>query len=327
MENIVKNNYLLVSVVLLIISMYIMFCKDAMTEYFENQSTQVGQCMNLYSRNQLNSTGINVLYNQGERSAQSCPPNICTFDANNKKCIPNRQHADNALIQNYCLKEQYLENMSEMEMCNKLGYTWENNKCNSSHKRNKDDCPQNVCQWEAKNNKCIPKSVEKLYNVNDYDSVADYCQHLKSLSPLVTKETCKSMGSAYDWNVLLGKCLNVNINKTDTFDNCWGRDERNKCLDKTDKTGNCLWMPNMTSVDDISDIKQLRDIELNIIEKEVNDLDSKLRHYIDSAGQYDNKLSTEQSAKLVQTVLDNNETLKYKLEQGIKQFVQPLSQT
>lgn len=313
-----NNKYCITIVVLLTLITYMMFCRDIMEEYFTND-TKVGQCMNLYSKTKLKNSGVKLIENPGNRGEDSCPPVLCQFDSVQNKCLPTSQHANNQGIRNYCLKEHYLENISNKQLCEKLGYSWENGKCNASIKRKEDQCPDDLCGWDDEKSTCEPKD-HSLYHSSDFDSVSDYCKHLKSLSPTVNPQTCNAAGSSYDYNDLLAKCLNVDVNAENINDKCWGRKNINNCIDDGDEHTNCIWYQNVPSISTPADIKGLRKTELETIEKEVDTLGNELNVYINSVKPYQDKLDKEQAAALIVKMIEQDDKDRYKFETGIKSY-------
>jgi hypothetical protein len=319
-----NNQYYVSIVVILILLTYAMFCQDALTEYFENNE-QIGQCMNLYSKSLLKNAGIKIINNPGQRRNNNCPSPICQYDTTENKCIPSQQNTTSQAIHDYCEKEQYMENITEMDLCRKMGYTWDNGECNPSPKRTEDQCPQTVCDWNSDTKNCEPKPGEGLYSIGDYDSVSDYCGHLKSLTPLVDKQTCNNMGDTYDWNGLVNKCINVDINSQNINDKCWEKQTQNNCLnplstEENPNEQNCVWIPNLSKVLNADDIRGLRVTELEALEKEINGLDTKLDTYLNSVGPYQHKMDTEQAAALVIKITEKDDKDRYQFEKGIRDY-------
>jgi hypothetical protein len=315
------NKYCISIVFVLTILTFIMFCRDALKEHFTDG--QIGKCMNLYSKTLLKSSGINIIKNPGNRSYQSCPPTLCQYSNSLQKCMPAQEHINNQSIHNYCEKEQYVQNISNANLCKQIGYTWENGVCNPSIKRKQDECPvDDLCQWDGSDSKCKPKADNTLFSMEDYDSVDDYCGHLKSLSPLVTKETCETAGESYNYNDLREKCINIDINSKNINDKCWGDKSMNECMNDKDPNTNCIWMPTLPIVANAEDIVNLRDTELISLENETDKLDTQLQNYISSVGPYQKKLDEEQAAALIIKLMDEDNKSRYKLEHGLKEYQQ-----
>jgi hypothetical protein len=316
------NKYCVSLVVILTLLTFMMFFRDAMKEHFTGDT--IGKCMNLYSKSLLKGAGVKVIKNPGYRSHESCPPGLCQYSESLERCVPNQEHINNQSMHNYCKKEQYIENISNGKLCSAIGYTWENGICNPSVKRTEDECPTDgICQWDVEKKQCDPSSNRQLYSVDDYDSVEDYCSHLKSLSPLVSKETCQNTGESYDYNDLRQKCINVDVNAQNINDKCWGNKTMNECLNDDEETdANCIWMPTLPQVATVDDIKNLRNTELATLESEADKLDTQLQSYISSVGPYQEKLDKEQSAALIIKLMDEDDKSRYKLETGLKDYQQ-----
>ena len=315
------SKYCYTIVCILSLVTFMLLFKGVMKEHFDEE--QVGKCMNLYSRSLLKSSGVKVVKNPGERSHRSCPPVLCEYNDSLQKCLPTQEHVNNQAIHDYCNKEQYVENISNANLCNKIGYTWENGVCNPSIKREEAACPtDNLCRWDSEDEKCKPKTNMSLYSVQDYDSVEDYCGHLKSLSPLVTKETCQNAGESYDYNDLRQRCINVDVNSQNINDKCWGDKTQNECMNDGDPYTHCIWMPTLPKVADVEDIVNLRDFELKTLESEADKLDGQLQSYISTVGPYQKKIDEEQAAALIIKLVDEDNKSRYKLETGLKDYQQ-----
>lgn len=315
-----NNQYNIFIVSILILLAYILFCKDALTEHFENDE-KIGQCMSMYSKSLLNDSDIKLTNN--DRTQKNCPTNsgICKFDG--QKCVPIQQNTTDQNIQAYCQKEQSIDQINDKELCQKIGYTWSNDKCNTFTQRTQDECPNNLCDWDKDINSCQPKQNSNLYDDKDYDSVQDYCQHLKSLTPIVDKKTCDNMGTGYKWDTLINKCINTDINTKLNNDLCWGTKTEKDCYnDKNDK--NCVWIPTIPKIlgKNKDAITSLRETELENIKTEVNHLDKELTQYLDTVGEYQTKMDKEQSAALVINMIDKDNKDRYKYETKLNNFTE-----
>lgn len=308
-----ENKYFITVLALLTLLTYIMFCRDAMKEYFIDG--KVGKCMNLYSKSKLKTSGINVIASPGQRSEITCPPAICQYSDSLKKCIPVQKHANNKNIQNYCSSEEYIEEISNKKLCEQIGYVWDNGKCNPTIKRKEAECPSTLCDWDNEKNSCNPKTDSTSYSVEDYDSVNDYCQHLKGLSPDVQSMTCQNAGERYNYNDLVKKCINVDINPSNINDECWGTKTQNDCLDNK---SDCVWLPSLPSVSTASDIKGLRSTELETIDKEATLLHREINKYLDTVKPYQDKMDKEQAAKLIIDIVDRDDKDRYKFDKNTK---------
>lgn len=321
------NQYYISIVVLLTLLTYIMFCRDAMKEYF-TQPEKIGRCMNLYSKSKLKGSNIKIVSAPGIRNNAYCPPEICQFNTTLNKCVPAQAHANNQTVKDYCEREQYIENITNKDLCDKLGYIWENSKCNPTIMRKESECPiDTLCQWDGEKSLCKPKNDTTSYSVEDYDSVDDYCQHLKSLSPEVQTMTCQNAGEKYNYNDLIGKCINIDVNSINVFDECWGDKNINDCLNDGKEYTNCVWHATLPSVSTATDIKNLRKTELETIEKESVILDEQLNSYLSSVIPYQKKMDEEQSTKLIIDIIDKGDKDRYKFDTGIKNYQQSYSQS
>jgi hypothetical protein len=310
-----KKSYFTLLVLFLTFLAFIMFCRDALKEGFEDG--KVGQCMNLYSKSLLNRKDINLITNPGDRSFESCPPTLCQFSSG--KCIPVDEFNNNQTIKDYCKSEQYLENITQKDLCTKLGYVWDNNKCNPTVKLSEKQCPTgDLCSWNSNIQQC-DVNIE-FNNDLDYDSVKDYCSHLKSLAPTVSKETCDKAGKEYDYNDLLSKCVNINVNTENVYDECYGQKTQDNCLKDGDDNTNCIWFPNLPTVAGAADIKGLRQTELDTLQNEMNKLDTELQSYISSVGPYQQKMDEEQAANLIVKLIERDNKDRYMFETGLTKF-------
>lgn len=321
-----NDKYCISLIAILTLLTFMLFFRDTMKEHFEGET--IGKCMNLYSKSLLSGAGVKIVKNPGLRSYESCPPELCQYSESLRKCVPAPEHVNNQSIHNYCEKEQYIENISNNKLCSAIGYTWENGVCNPSVKRKEDECPtDSICQWDVEDKKCKPSANRELYSVDDYDSVEDYCSHLKSLSPLVSKDTCTNAGASYDYNDLRRKCINIDVNAQNINDKCWGTKTMNECMNDNDPDTNCVWLPTLPQVASVDDIKNLREAELTTLESEADKLDSQLQSYISSVGPYQEKLDKEQSAALIINLMDEDNKVRYKLETGLKGYQQAYNQS
>jgi hypothetical protein len=309
-----ENKYYITILALITLLTYIMFCRDAMKEYF-TEPEPVGKCMNLYSKSKLKSSGIKVSSAPGQRSQLSCPPIICQYSTSLNKCTSNQR------VKEYCLKEQYIENATNKNLCQKIGYVWENGECNPTNKRKEEQCPTDtLCKWDSEDNLCKPKDGSTTYDAEDYDSVDDYCQHLKGLSPDVNSMTCVNAGANYDYNDLMSKCLNVNVNPDNVYDECWGNKSQNNCLDDGQDHTNCVWLPTLPTISTADDIKGLRTTELETIEKESERVRDEINGYIRTVKPYQDKMDKEQAAKLIIDIVDRDNKDRYNFNKGIKDY-------
>lgn len=315
------SKYCISIVFILSLLTFAMFCRDALKEHFDNTNQQIGKCMNLYSKSLLTSSGVDVIDNPGNRSYESCPQVLCQYSDSLKKCIPTADYTNNQAIHDYCQKEQYIENISNEDLCKNIGYTWKNGICNPSVKRTENDCPTNkLCQWNNDTNECNSKSIGSNYPIDDYDSVEDYCNHLKSLSPMVSKETCQSAGEAYNYDDLRKKCINIDINSQNINDTCWGNKTLNDCMNEVNTDTQCIWMSTLPKVANANDIKNLRESELITLDGEADKLDKELQTYISSVAPYQEKIDTEQAASLIIKIIDADNKSRFQLETGLDKY-------
>lgn len=312
-----NSKYYMIIVLLLSLLTFMLLFNDTMKEYFDDEQT--GKCMDLYSKSLLKISGINIVTNPGERSYKSCPPILCKYNESDKKCLPVKEHTNNLAIQNYCNKEQYISNISNAELCKKIGYTWKDGICNPSVKRQEDECPvDDLCKWNSEEKECESK-IDKTSN--DYDSVQDYCSHLKNLSTSVSKETCnKADKILYNYNDLTQKCINVSIDSKNINDKCWGDKTINDCMNMSDSHTQCMWIPVLSKVANANDIVNLRDSELKILDSETNKLDTQLQSYISKVKPYQKKIDEEQAAALIIKLVEEDDKSRYKFETKLKDY-------
>ena len=339
---------------ILIFLSYCLFYRDLMIEKFD------GQCLNLNSRGKLGRKGFAIMHSASPRTKQDCPTPLCRFDEEKDECVAKTEYAQDATIQHYCKTEKFVEKAPSEDMCRKMGFQWnaETNKCTPSILRDQFNCPTDInqpgffnngkpslCSWDVANNVCkANKSNVAGYDYNDFNSVEDYCRHMINLDPNVSKLTCDVASNindqnidvvnnnsnptprareTYDWNHLNQKCLNVNVNPRNVYDQCWGStDSMDECADRTHRNSKCLWMPYIPKITNEADIKGLRVSEIEMLEKEANHLNHKLDNYLDKSIQYQEKQDTEQAARLILKTIHHDQKTRYHFEEGVQQFDQ-----
>lgn len=310
-------NYYIPILVILSVLTYCMFFQDTLKEYFEDS----GQCMNLYSAARLNQSNVKLITSPENRGNAICPPHLCQID--DGKCVPNNTHKSNSVIAEYCSKDKFLEGISQQELCTRMGYNWKDGKCNPSFKRKQEECPTDtVCNWNARKDTCEAKPALNLYSHNDYDAVSDYCTHLKSLSEIVDKETCQSMGPRYQWLYNAQICKNIDVNDKNVNDECWKVESQDDCLKKNTDYRTCLWYPKVADIMSAADLAGLRETELKTMDSQMGRLESEVDKYISRAQPYQEKMDKEQAAKLIIDVMERDNKDRYKFEKGVRHFDQ-----
>ncbi len=296
--------YLIFAVILLVIVSYMVFSNDLLHEMFD--TTNMGQCMNVYTKSKI---GDDVMSGSIPRTSYNCPENVCTYNSNLKKCVPNSMHSQ-PQYQKYCENESYITNMSEQALCTKVGYRWSNGRCVALDKRTQDVCPDSLCTWTS--DSCLPK-VDKTNE--DYDSVNDYCQHITNISPFVSKETCDSIGNNYNWNALIQQCIPNNNKAMPTLDTCWKEGTKENC--NLDSLTDCLWIPKQSLITSSSDITTIPSNELKVMESGLDKLNTEVNKYISTITPYQQKIDKESATALIIKVLDQDDKDRFRLETKI----------
>lgn len=303
-----SETYQIVIILIIIGVICFLFTYDIGIEYFENnENRELGQCLSPFSKNRLK---VKLFKNSNNRNEDICPNFICKYDDDEQKCLPNDNFKNNAVISEYCNKESYMPPLSDKKICEETGYTFKNDKCITSPKRTQETCPTDLCEYVV--NRCQAKEGSA-----DYDAVNDYCLHLKALPDDVSKKTCQNAGSRYQYNDLIQKCVNVDIDPNNSNDNCWGKTVEKDCLNSDE---NCLWIPYMSNITNPSDLTDLRESELKSINQEVLLMETNLNKLMNELIPYQKKMDEEQSTKLVYKLVKKDDKDRYKLETGINQY-------